>query len=56
MAHFGWTRLAYLLFALTVLMALAQLGSPSADPMPQAAEPTDGATTEAPSTTEAKLS
>jgi murein DD-endopeptidase MepM/ murein hydrolase activator NlpD len=54
MAHFGWTRLAYLLFALTVLMALAQLGSPSADPMPQAPEPTDGATTEAPSTTEAK--
>jgi murein DD-endopeptidase MepM/ murein hydrolase activator NlpD len=36
---FGWTRLAYLLVVLSVLGALAQLGSPSADPRPLAAGP-----------------
>jgi murein DD-endopeptidase MepM/ murein hydrolase activator NlpD len=39
LAHFGWTRLAYLLFVLSVLMAAAQIGSPSADPWPLASEP-----------------
>jgi murein DD-endopeptidase MepM/ murein hydrolase activator NlpD len=34
LAEFGWTRLAHLLFALTILLALAHLGSPSADPRP----------------------
>jgi hypothetical protein len=36
---FGWTRLAYLLAVLSVLAALAQLGSPSAEPRPLASEP-----------------
>jgi murein DD-endopeptidase MepM/ murein hydrolase activator NlpD len=36
---FGWTRLAYLLVVLSALGALAQLGSPSAEPRPLAAEP-----------------
>ena len=39
MTEFGWTRLAYLLAVLSVLAALAQLGSPSADPRPLASEP-----------------
>ena len=39
MTDFGWTRLAYLLVVLSVLGALVQLGSPSADPRPLAAEP-----------------
>jgi murein DD-endopeptidase MepM/ murein hydrolase activator NlpD len=39
LAHFGWTRLAYLLFVLSVLVAVAQIGSPSADPWPLASEP-----------------
>jgi hypothetical protein len=38
----GWTRFAYLLFALAVLLALAQLGNPSADPQPLLSEPRDG--------------
>jgi murein DD-endopeptidase MepM/ murein hydrolase activator NlpD len=46
LGYFDWTRLAFLLFVLTVLGGLAQLGSPSADPRPLASEPPDGATTE----------
>ena len=41
MTDFGWTRLAYLLVVLSVLAALAQLGSAGADPRPLAAEPPD---------------
>ena len=44
MTDFGWTRLAYLLVVLSVLAVLVQLGSPSADPLPLAAEPPDGRT------------
>ena len=39
MTDFGWTRLAYLLAVLSVLAALAQLGSPSAEPRPLASDP-----------------
>jgi murein DD-endopeptidase MepM/ murein hydrolase activator NlpD len=41
----GWTRLAYLLFALTILLALAQV-SPGADPRPLATKTPSGATVE----------
>jgi murein DD-endopeptidase MepM/ murein hydrolase activator NlpD len=46
LADCGWTRLAYLLFALTILIALAQVGSPSADPRSLASKPPDRATVE----------
>jgi murein DD-endopeptidase MepM/ murein hydrolase activator NlpD len=46
LADCGWTRLAYLLFALTILLALAQVGSPSADPRSLASKPPDRATVE----------
>jgi murein DD-endopeptidase MepM/ murein hydrolase activator NlpD len=39
LTDFGWTRLAYLLVVLSVLLALAQLGNAGADPRPLAAEP-----------------
>ena len=42
MPHFGWTRLAYLLFVLVVLTALVQLASLSTDSRPLASEPPDG--------------
>jgi collagen type III alpha len=45
LAHFDWTRLAYVLFALTVLLALAQLENSSSDPRPLASEPPDVTTT-----------
>jgi murein DD-endopeptidase MepM/ murein hydrolase activator NlpD len=41
LTDFGWTRLAYLLIVLSVLAALAQLGSAGADPRSLAAEPPD---------------
>lgn len=41
MTDFGWTRLAYLLAVLSVLSALAQLGSPSAEPRSLASDPPD---------------
>jgi murein DD-endopeptidase MepM/ murein hydrolase activator NlpD len=41
LTDFGWTRLAYLLVVLSVLAALAQLGSAGGDPRPLAAEPPD---------------
>jgi murein DD-endopeptidase MepM/ murein hydrolase activator NlpD len=44
LANCGWTRLAYLLFGLTILIALAQLGSPRADPRPLTSKPADRAT------------
>ena len=47
MPHFGWTRLAYLLFVLVVLTALVQLASLGADPRPLASEPRDGVAAEA---------
>jgi murein DD-endopeptidase MepM/ murein hydrolase activator NlpD len=45
LANCGWTRLTYLLFALTILIALAQVG-PSADPRPLATRTPGGATAE----------
>jgi murein DD-endopeptidase MepM/ murein hydrolase activator NlpD len=42
MPHFGWTRLAYLLFVLVVLTALVHLASLGTDPRPLASEPRDG--------------
>jgi murein DD-endopeptidase MepM/ murein hydrolase activator NlpD len=42
----GWTRLASLLFALTILIALAQVRDPSADPRPLATKAPSGATVE----------
>jgi murein DD-endopeptidase MepM/ murein hydrolase activator NlpD len=42
----GWTRLTYLLFALTILIALAQVRDPSADPRPLATKTPSGATVE----------
>jgi hypothetical protein len=39
MPHFGWTRLAYLLFVLVVLTTLVQLASLGTDPRPLASEP-----------------
>jgi murein DD-endopeptidase MepM/ murein hydrolase activator NlpD len=50
MPHFGWTRLAYLLFVLVVLTALVQLASLGTDPRPLASEPRDGGAAEAPQT------
>jgi murein DD-endopeptidase MepM/ murein hydrolase activator NlpD len=41
LTDFGWTRLAYLLAVLSVLSALAQLGSPSAEPRSLASDPPD---------------
>jgi murein DD-endopeptidase MepM/ murein hydrolase activator NlpD len=46
LAGCAWTRLAYLLFALTILIALAQAGRPSADPRSPVSEPPDSATVE----------
>ena len=46
MVNCGWTRLAYLLFALTILLALAQVRDPSADPRPLATKAPSGATVE----------
>jgi murein DD-endopeptidase MepM/ murein hydrolase activator NlpD len=46
LADCGWTRLAFLLFALTILLALAQLGSPSTEPRPLASKPPDRAAAE----------
>ena len=48
MPHFGWTRLAYLLFVLVVLTALVQLASLDADLAPLASKPRDGVAAEAP--------
>jgi murein DD-endopeptidase MepM/ murein hydrolase activator NlpD len=42
----GWTRLTYLLFALTILIALAQVRDPNADPRPLATKTPSGATVE----------
>ena len=50
MLHFGWTRLAYLLFVLIVLTALVQLASLGTDPRPLASEPRDGVAAGAPRT------
>jgi murein DD-endopeptidase MepM/ murein hydrolase activator NlpD len=44
LADCSWTRLAFLLFALTILLALTQLQSPSDDPQPLASKPPDRAT------------
>jgi hypothetical protein len=52
MPHFGWTRLAYLLFVLVVLTALVQLASLRPDPRPLSSEPSDGVATAAPRTTD----
>jgi murein DD-endopeptidase MepM/ murein hydrolase activator NlpD len=46
LANCGWTRLTYLLFALTILIALAQVGGPSADPRTLATKTPGGATVE----------
>jgi peptidoglycan LD-endopeptidase LytH len=46
LADCGWTRLAYLLFALAILLALAQVGSLSADPRPLTSKPPGRATVE----------
>ena len=46
LASCGWTRVTYLLFALTILIALAQVRGPSADPRPLASKIPGGATTE----------
>ncbi len=46
LASRGWTRVTYLLFALTILVALAQARGPSADPRPLASKTPGGAAAE----------
>ena len=55
MIDFGWTRLAYLLAVLSVLSALAQLGSPSAEPRSLASDPPDRRPADADTTTAHEL-
>lgn len=46
MPHFGWTRLAYLLFVLAILTALVELASQNTDSRPLASEPPDAVAAE----------